>query len=329
MSAEKTLVSPRIEARLRPTEDPLGETLRLLKLNGVLYCRAELSAPWGIDLPRIPGCMMIQIVVSGGCWLDIAGQPTRRLEAGSLAMMPHGTPHQIRSAADAEATPLTDIPVERVTDRYEIMQHGGGGDTTRITYCGVRFDHQAAQRLLQLLPLVIQVDTLEDTSDWLGDTVRFIAREAEELRPGSETIITRLADIVVVQAIRSWLAAAREDEKGWLAALRDPQLGRAMTAIHRDPSAVWNLVSLANEANMSRSGFAARFNEIVGQPAMQYVTEWRMQLARTDLRDTGDPLALIAERYGYQSEAAFSRAYKRVYGVPPGTDRRLGTNTPA
>jgi len=313
---------PRIASELPALTDPLGEILRLVKLTGVLYCQAELTAPWGIDLPRLPGCIMIQIVNSGACWLDIAGQAPKQLKAGSLAMMPHGTRHQIRSHADTHATLLSDIPIQLVTDRYEIMHHGGGGELTRITYCGVRVDHLAAQRLLQVLPLIVQVDSENQEDDWLHDTVRLIAREAKGMRPGGETVITRLADIVVIQAIRWWIATSKEKDQGWLAALRDKYIGRALTAIHRSPARDWSVNSLAQEVGLSRSGFAARFTQLVGQPAMQYVTEWRMQLARVQLLETKEPLAVLADQFGYQSEAAFSRAFKRVFGTSPGRIRK-------
>ena len=222
------------------------------------------------------------------------------------------------------ATPLSEIPIQLVSDRYEIMRHGGGGELTRVTYCGVRFDDVAAQRLLQVLPLVVQVDTLNQEDDWLHDTVRFISREADEMRPGGETIITRLADIVVIQAIRAWIASAQATDHGWLAALCDKYVGRALAAIHRSPERNWSVAALAGEVGLSRSGFSARFTELVGESVMQYVTDWRMQLARAQLLETADPLAVLADRLGYQSEAAFSRAFKRVFGVSPGSIRKPG-----
>ena len=312
----------RIDPKLPPSTDPLGETLHLLRLTGVLYCRAELTAPWGIDLPTLEGCMMIHVITAGHCWLEVEGAEPRLLQQGSLALMPHGTGHCIRSSPEADSEPLADIAVEQVSDRYEIMRYGGGGDFTHITYCGVRFDHVAAQRLIELLPKVLKVDTWDQEDGWLQDTVRFISREARERRLGGETVITRLADILVIQAIRSWIDAAPEPERGWLAALRDKQVGRALNSIHREPAREWTVASLAREVGMSRSAFSARFTDLVGESAMHYLTQWRMQLARTQLRETSEPLSILAERVGYQSEAAFCRAFKRIFGVPPGSVRR-------
>ena len=318
---EIRIATPSIESELPPSADPLADPLRLLKLTGVLHCRAELTAPWGLDLPRIPNCMAIHIVNEGALLLDIAGQPTREVRAGSLVLIPHGSAHQLRSDPNAVATPLTDIPVQLITDRYERMSFGGGGTRTSISYCGVRVDPLGARRLLQVLPLVIHVDTLNQEDEWLRDTARFIAQEADATRPGSEAIITRLADIVVVQAIRAWLSSSA-GQHGWLAALRDQQIGRALGAIHRDPAREWTVEMLAKEIGMSRSALSARFSELVGESVMHYITEWRMQLAREELQTTPQTLAVLAEKYGYQSEAAFSRAFKRVFGLSPGAVRR-------
>lgn len=312
--SETRLSTPQVVTQLPPTEDPLADPLRLLELTGVLHCQAKLTAPWGLDIPRIPDCIAIHIVNSGGLYLDIAGQPTIRVSEGSLLVLPHGSAHQIRSAPNATATPLTQVPVELVTGRYERMFFGGGGQQTHISYCGVRYDPVGARRLLNVLPLVIH---LEDNKDpWLADTARFIAREAEGILAGSEAIITRLTDIVVVQAIRSWLARS-DSNHGWLAAIKDQHIGRALALIHAHPASEWTVDKLAREVGLSRSAFAARFTELVGDSVKHYLTEWRMQLARSDLLNSSANLAVLSERYGYQSEAAFSRAFKRVFGRAP------------
>ena len=328
-SRDKMRSMPRLDRKLPPSTDPLGETLHLLRLTGMLYCRAELTAPWGIDLPPLEGCMMFHVVTAGRCWLEVEGAEPRLLQQGSLALVPHGTGHRLRSGSTADAEPLFDIPVEQVSERYEIMRHGGGGDFTHSICVVVRFDHVAAEHLIALLPTVLQIDTWDDDEGgWLHSTLRFISREAKELRPGGETVITRLADILVIQMIRSWIDSAPEPERGWLAALRDEQVGRALTSIHREPERQWTVTSLANEAYMSRSAFSARFTHLVGESAMRYLTRWRMQLARTHLRETSDPISVLAGRLGYQSEAAFCRAFKRVFGVPPGSVRRAAPPSP-
>ena len=316
----------RTSTRIPAFTDPLGETLHLLRLTGTLYCRSELTAPWGVDLPAFEGCMMFHVVTAGHCWLEVEGDEPRLLQQGSLALVPHGTGHRIRSSQTAEAEPLFDIPVEQVSDRYEIMRYGGAGELTHLTCGVVRFDHVAGQQLIALLPRVLQIDTwADDEGSWLQSTLRFIAREARELRPGGETVITHLADILIIQAIRSWIDSAPQADRGWLAALRDDQVGRALAAIHREPEKDWTVALLAKEVGMSRSGFSARFTSLVGESAMRYLTQWRMQLARAQLLETSDSLSVLADRLGYQSEAAFSRAFKRVFGVSPGSLRHAAT----
>ncbi|WP_328477871.1 AraC family transcriptional regulator [Actinoplanes sp. NBC_00393] len=305
--------------------DPLGEALHLLRLTGTLYCRAELTAPWGIAVPALPGELALVVVTAGGCELEIDGEPPRHLAAGTLTLLPHGTPHRFRSAPGVPVAPLFDLPVEPVSERYELLTYGGGGSRTQVTYGVLRFDHAAGDRLVAQLPAVLHLDSWEEPdAGWLHSSLQLIAREAQTLRPGGETVLTRLADILVIQAIRAWLGAAPEARQGWLAALRDDQVGRALAAVHRSPGREWSVVTLAREAGMSRSAFAARFTDLVGEPAMQYVSQWRMRLAHAHLRESDEPLSAVARRYGYLSEAAFCRAFKRTFGVPPGRVREAG-----
>jgi AraC-like DNA-binding protein len=307
-----------------PPADPMGEILHLLRLTGTLYCRADFTAPWGVALPRLDDVMVFEIVTEGTCWFEIGDAPPRRLDQGSLTLVPHGTPHTVRSEPGVATTDLFDLPVVPHSDRYESVRFGGGGAPAQITCGVVRFDHAVARQLVAQLPEVIHIDAWrDDDSTWLHHTLRFIGREARELRPGGETVITRLADILVIQAIRAWIESSPEAGTGWLAALQDRQIGPALQLIHRHPEAPWTVQSLASEVAMSRSAFAARFTEVVGQPAMSYLAAWRMDRAREHLRDTDEPLAAVAARVGYESEASFCRAFKRTFGASPGSVRSV------
>ena len=296
----------------------------MLRLTGTLYCRAEMSAPWGLIMPDLVESMMFVIVTSGKGWLAMDGQEPMLVGQGSMVLLPHGNSYRLLSHPGAEAVPLFDVPVEKVSERYEIMHHGGGGEITRATSGVVQFDHVAAKRLVSLLPQVLRVDAWDDDAgSWIQSTLALIAREASAMRPGGETVMTRLADILVIQAIRAWLDGAPEANLGWLAALRDRQVGRALAVMHRRPEQDWSVAELAGEAGMSRSAFSARFTEMVGQPAAQYLAQWRLHLARARLLETREPVASVARRAGYQSEAAFGRAFKQFFGLPPGGVRRL------
>jgi AraC-like DNA-binding protein len=304
--------------------DPLGEALHFLRMDGVFYCRSEFTAPWALALPAMPDCMMFHFVTVGRCWVDVEAAEPRLLQPGDLALVPHGRGHRLEGELGlVKADKLFELPRELVSDRYEILRLGGGGTPSTVVCGAVRFEHPAAYQLIQLLPRVIIVEAHESSqAEWIQSTLRFMALEAREMRPGGETVITRLADILVVQAIRAWLDQDPAAQTGWLGALQDRQVGRAIAMIHREPGREWTVESLASEVAMSRSGFAARFTQLVGEPAMHYVARWRMHVALTMLKDDDAPLAELAERLGYQSEAAFSRAFKRFIGVSPGAARR-------
>ena len=317
------VVTPNAGPGLPPSSDPLSEVLQLLQLSGVLYCSAELTDPWGIEVPELPGVMSVEVVTSGHCWLELEGEAPVFMPEGSLVLIPRGRRHKLRGNPGDRTTWLEDIPIERIGDRFEIMRFGGGGKLTEVTYYGVRFDPYLADRLVRLLPEVLHLRTHVDDGSWLHSTIRFIAREARQRLPGSEAVITRLADILVIQAMRTWIENAREETHGWIAALHDRQIGKAMSLMHRQPERDWRVATLAREVGMSRSGFSARFTALVGEPVLQYLTGLRMQLAHRELRQTPDTLARIAERVGYQSEPAFNRAFKRVVGMPPGAVRKM------
>ena len=302
--------------------DPLAEALHFLRMSGAFYCRSELTEPWGLTLPPMPGYMWFHAPISGPLLLESrdAEQPLR---PGDFALVPHGEGHLLRSEPDAPVPGILELEREQVSDRYEILRHGGGGAPGTLICGAVRFDHPAARNLIEHLPPTIHLEAAGSAQpDWMQATLRLMAVEAKELRPGGEAVITRLADILVVQAIRSWLESDPTAQTGWLGALQDRQIGRAIALIHREPARPWTVASLARELSMSRSAFAARFTELVGEPVMQYVARWRMQVATDALRDDGATVGELAHRLGYRSEAAFARAFKRVMGVPPGAVRR-------
>lgn len=307
------------------TGDPLAQTLHQLRLTGSFYCLGDFTGPWGIELPEFLGSMIFHIVTSGACVIELEGAEPVVLNQGSMALVPHGGGHLLRGREQADAKPLFDIPVDRLSDRYEVMRFGGGGEQTRMLCVLVKLEGASAESLLPLLPQVLTLDAWADDSDgWLHSTLRFMVREAHDLRPGSEAVVTRLSDILTIQMIRHWIEHGEGASTGWLAALRDPLIGQAMMAVHQRPQDPWSVESLAEAALMSRSAFAARFTELAGETAMKYVTRWRMQVARNQLRDTTDPVGKIAVAVGYESEASFGRAYKRHFGESPGAMRRRG-----
>jgi AraC-like DNA-binding protein len=309
-------------SQIPAVSDPLGEALYFLRMSGVFYCRCEFTAPWGLELPEFRDTLMFHMVTNGRCWLEVDGVEDRLLQPGDLALVPHGEGHRMTSEPGTPAVPLFDLPRVIETERYEVIRQGGNGAPATIICGAVSFDHPAARNLLLALPKVIAVDAAQSPQlDWIQSTLRLMAAEAREERPGGEALITRLADILVIQAIRGWIDQDPGARTGWLNALRDQQIGRAIALIHREPAREWTVASLAHEVAMSRSAFAARFSELAGETPMHYVARWRMQVAMSALKDGGVTVGEVAHQLGYQSEAAFSRAFKRFTGMPPGMAR--------
>lgn len=306
--------------------DPVGEALHRLRVTGLFYCRTLACAPWAVDMPAFGDCVSFHVVTAGECWVSVQvaveGESVR-LGPGDLALVPHGRGHQLLSAPGVPSLGQVDLlPQEYVTEHYSVLRHDGDGDGARAELvCGVlSVEGPAARQLLALLPGVVHVPAPPvGEPTWISETLGLMAAELERTRPGGEAVTTRLADILVIQAIRTWLGE-QDPASGWLGALRDPQIGIAVAAVHREPGRPWTVDALAREAAMSRSAFAARFTEVVGVPAMRYVTSWRMHVA-DDLLRGGEGVARVASASGYDSEAAFSRAFTRSMGRSPGSVR--------
>ena len=307
--------------------DPLGQALHFLRMSGAFYCRSELTAPWGITLPAMPEYLWFHVVTSGSVRVvteDARGPSVTTLGPGDFALVPHGQGHQLDSEAGAPTPFILDLERELVSDRYEILRHGGDGEPTMLICGAVRFDHPAARQLVDAMPDAIHLKSAETPQlERMYGVVRLMAAEAQELQPGGEAVITRLADILVIQAIRAWIEQDPASQPGWLGAMQHPQIGRALALIHEDPAREWSVAALARVLAMSRSAFGARFTLLVGEPVMQYVTRWRMYVAHDALRRDDSSVAELAGQLGYRSEAAFARAFKRVLGTPPGAVRRL------
>lgn len=305
--------------------DALGEALHHLRLAGTFYCRSELTAPWGLTVPPLPGHLWLHVVTAGGCRLETDGAEPVQLRAGDVALVPHGDGHRLRSAPGTIAPSVMDLPQTFANDRYSLLRHGSGGEATTLVCAAVQVDTPGARDLVELLPPLLHVGASPRT-EWMQATLRLVAAEAQELRPGGEAVLTRLADVLVIQVVRSWLETDPAARTGWLGALADPRIGRAITLIHREPARAWTVASLAAEIPMSRSAFAARFTALVGEPALAYLTRRRMHLALDRLRAGDAAVAEVAGALGYRSEAAFSRAFTRVIGTTPGAVRRGATN---
>jgi AraC-like DNA-binding protein len=305
--------------------DPLGEALHYLRLTGAFYCRTELGAPCGIEMPAMGDSLAFHAVIAGRCHLSVDGHEQVVLGVGDVALVPHGRGHRLTTQPGVSTPSIFDLPHDYLSDRYAVLRHGvDGGDRVELICGAVQFEHPAATNLISVLPAIIHVraDGPEPASG-IRTMLDLMGSEARDLRAGGETVVTRLCDIVVIQAIRFWLEHDPNACTGWLGAMHDEQIGRAIAAIHRDPGHDWTVVALAAVALMSRSAFSERFTNLVGEPALHYVTRWRMSLAIDKLHGGQTSMAEVATSLGYKSEASFSRAFKRTVGYPPSEARRI------
>lgn len=301
--------------------DALTEVLRDLRLVQTFYCHSELNAPWGLRMPA-EDYAVFHFVAEGEAWLERERGNPVHLVAGDFVLVAPGVPHAIASAAGAECLNVQELPHETVGTSAMLLRHGGDGARAVLACGGVRFEDPAAHPLVRLMPDLLHIRASQGgEARRLRQMLEALGSEALDPRPGGTTVMLRLADILVIHAVRSWLESGTDD-RGWLGALRDPQIGRALAQIHRQPARDWTVAALAESANMSRSVFSDRFTGLVGAPPLLYLTRWRMHLAARWLREERATLGEVAARLGYESEPSFSRAFKRHIGMPPGAVRR-------
>jgi AraC-like DNA-binding protein len=303
--------------------DILTELIDTLRLRGTAYCRTELTAPWGMLLPA-SDLAHFHVVQHGNCWVQIDGETSATpLTAGDLVVISHGRGHRLLDNPASAAIPLDDLIRGHEGGVRPLIRHGGGGAMTAFICGAFHFERRDDHPLLRILPGLVRVEGHDrQTPPWLESTLRFLADELRQNAPGSETIVARLIDIIFVQTIRAWIAQMPATDGGWLRALSDPQIGQALGLMHRAPERSWTVASLAAEVAMSRSAFSARFTQLTGEAPMTHLFRWRMWLAADQLRRDDLPIADIAARTGYESEMAFSKAFKRHFGVPPSVYRR-------
>jgi AraC-like DNA-binding protein len=321
--------------------DALSDVLRAVRLTGAVFFDVHASDPWVAETP--PGTSIVErifpgaehlisyhVVTQGSCWACRVGDEPIRLSAGDIVLFPHGDAHVMSSAPGMRDMPdLTRF--RRVPEQplpFTISMGTADGDAAHLVCGFLGCDARPFNPLLAALPRAIRVS--DRVGGALAAFVQFAVAESKAPRIGSECVLGRLSELMFVDVVRCYLETLPDDRTGWLAGLRDPSVGRALTALHRDPSRDWSLESLSHEVGLSRSTLAERFTQFVGQPPMQYLTNWRMQVAANHLMTGLDSVAVIADRVGYESEAAFSRAFKKAVGTPPSQWRkRRYTTEPA
>ncbi|HET7791744.1 MAG TPA: AraC family transcriptional regulator [Rhizobacter sp.] len=306
--------------------DPLDDVFQAMRVQDALYARLEASAPWGLKTRQVDGTARFGLVLRGGGWLtlDDAGPPMApvALAAGDCFVIPHGLAYTLRDAPCSPTVNCVDV-VRGNVGGVVAIGGGEGGASTSIVSGWFNFDAHGARPLMDLLPPLIHIRMDHARTQVMQATLQLLALETSQRGLGSGLVVSRLADILFVQAVRAHIETVDpETGPGWFAALADRKLGAALRALHRDLSADWTVESLAAIAGMSRSAFAQRFKEKIGQPPLDYLTRWRMFRAGHLLRRTDQGMARVAAQVGYESEAAFNKAFKRLTGVAPGAYRK-------
>jgi AraC-like DNA-binding protein len=328
-----------VAGRPQMTADVLSDVLRAVRLTGAIFFDFELTSPWVAEAPPsreiaakvMPGSQRVieyHLIARGECWGHVVGEGPIRLNEGDLIVFPQGDAHVLSSAPGMRAAPDMSAYARRSTPLPIVYEFGGGGPDRARVVCGfLGCDERPYNPLLSALPPVIHLAAAgaNTSTGWLGALLDIAVRESGSTRAGAENVLARLSELIFVEAIRCHLETLPVTQTGWLAGLRDPVVGQALAALHGDPTQSWTVEGLARLVGLSRSVFAERFTGMVGEPPMQYLALWRMQLASRLLME-GGRVADVAEAVGYESEAAFSRAFKKQVGQAPATWRRASSN---
>jgi AraC-like DNA-binding protein len=316
--------------------DVLSDVLRAVRLTGAIFFDVEQSAPWVAEtpaatviasnvMPEAEHVIMFHVVTSGGCWAEIldGSIPPIRMTAGDIIVVPMGDPHVLCSTPGLRAEPNLDL-YYRPTDRQLpfFLKPGGGGGEPSCFVCGyLGCDARPFNPVLQGLPRLLHARAAEGAG-CMAQLIRLAVDETATRRSGGETVLSKVAELMFVDVVRRHIDTLPSDSGSWLSGLRDNYVGAALALMHGQPAESWTIERLAREVGLSRSGFADRFAHFVQDSPMHYLTRWRMQLATRLLERPGIGMAQVAAEVGYDSEAAFNRAFKKCVGVPPGSWRK-------
>lgn len=317
-----------------PSADLLSDLLGRMHLSGAVLFSTEFHEPWGLVSP--PACDLsrmltfrtehivpFHIVAEGGCWLELREMAPVWLEAGDAVLLPYGDVHVLHGHEAARNVPAGELLPPPPWPDILRVRHGGDGGRTRIVCGFVQCDELLFHPLLRHLPALMHVSPgRAPVGDWLAGTIRHTAEEATRADPGGRSMLPRLAELMFVEILRRHMQTLSAGEVGWFAAVNDPVVGSALGSLHAAPLEDWNVDRLARRAGVSRTVLAERFKHFLDMPPMRYLTYWRLQLAAQRLKAADTPMKAIADLAGYESEAAFSRAFKRHFGVPPADWRR-------
>ena len=314
--------------------DALSAALSTVRMTGAIFYDAVCTAPWGFKVPAVndvahilaPGTERLvpyHLVAEGSAVVRLADGTEARLEAGDVVINPRGVAHTVSNGAPATLVDAAASLAKNLAGDLGTMRIGGGGEATRFI-CGYFGCERHADRLfLAGLPIMIKLNVRGDAAGaWLESSIRHLLSEAGSARPGRAVLLSKMAEALFIETLRRYMEQLPPGETGWLAAARDPVVGDALALLHRNPAHAWTMDELAAQIGASRSVVAERFARLLGQPPMAYLAHCRLQLAARLLQGTRKTIVQAALEVGYESEAAFNRAFKREFGVPPAQYRR-------
>ncbi len=314
--------------------DALSDVLRVVRLKGGVFLHADFTAPWcilsritpqdcGPLLERAEHLVLYHYVIEGRLTARIQkGEPVE-VESGEVVIFPRNDAHLLGSHLDLPPVPASEVVRPSPEGGLWEIRHGGGGEHTRVVCGFLGCDRLEGSLLVDALPPMLRFDTRRGSAAaWVKSSLEFAAHEVATRRAGSETVLAKLSELLFVEALRHYVESLPQEQTGWLAGLKDPFVSRALGLLHKGVAREWTVDDLGREVGLSRSALADRFTRLIGEPPMRYLARWRIQVAAHKLRNSDTPLARIAEQVGYDSEAAFNRAFKRSLGVPPAAWRR-------
>lgn len=302
--------------------DALSYVLAANRVTGMVAMQLRARGSWGLAGEGI-GDAVFFVMAQGSCWVRVVGHPPVQLVQGDILLLPGGSAHAVTSSRNGRARPAREVLAEHPPGEDRVVNLGGVGPAVHVIGGEFIFEHDRPHPVLSLLPPLMHIPGAPAAAAGeLSAVVHMLANELAQPRPGSDTVITHLADVMFVHILRAWLAVNDTPGPSWLAALRDGQIGTALARLHAHPDRSWTVESLAAEVAMSRAAFARRFTSLVGEAPLAYLTRWRLSLAARRLCDTDESIAAVAGRVGYSSEYSFSRAFTRFHGQPPARYRR-------
>jgi len=318
----------------RSTMDALSDVLRVVRLKGGIFLHAEFTAPWCISsqvaaddfgslFERAGHIVLFHYVAEGRLLAQIENDKPTEIAAGEILILPHNQGHLLGSHLSLPPVATRDIVRLSSENSFWVIRHGGGGEQTRIVCGFLSCDRIEGNLLVRALPPVLLFDTRQGTSGaWMKSSLEFAAEQMAARRAGCEAVLAKLSELLFVEALRHYVDGLPDDQTGWIAGLKDPLVSLALALLHGRVAQAWTVDDLGREVGLSRSALADRFTRLIGEPPMRYLARWRSQLAAHQLHSSHATLARIAKQVGYESEAAFSRAFKRNLGVPPATWRK-------